>query len=69
MNELCAVSMGGLRDVVDPGTALMVDTVQGWVLVGLLSWLYDARAVSSVAVFTDVRGLMAWLLETLFKTF
>ncbi|XP_037518193.1 ovochymase-2 [Rhipicephalus sanguineus] len=68
-NELCAVSIGGLREVVDPGTALMVDTVQGWVLVGLLSWLDDARAVSSVAVFTDVRALMAWLLETVFKTF
>ncbi|KAH8023977.1 hypothetical protein HPB51_020650 [Rhipicephalus microplus] len=68
-NELCAVSIGGLRQVVDPGTALMVDTVQGWVLVGLLSWLEDTRAVSSVAVFTDVRALMAWLLETVFKTF
>ncbi|KAH6930726.1 hypothetical protein HPB50_017870 [Hyalomma asiaticum] len=68
-NELCAVSIGGIREVVDPGTALMVDTVQGWVLVGLLSWLDDARAVSSVAVFTDVRALMAWLLETVFKTF
>ncbi|XP_037505528.1 ovochymase-2-like [Rhipicephalus sanguineus] len=68
-SELCAVGIGGLREVVDPGTALMVDTVQGWVLVGLLSWLDDTRAVSSVAVFTDVRALMAWLLETLFKTF
>ncbi|KAK8778254.1 hypothetical protein V5799_020405 [Amblyomma americanum] len=69
-NELCTVSSGGLRDVADPGTALMVDTVHGWVLVGLLSWLDEARAASaSVAVFTDVRALMPWLLETIFKTF
>ncbi|KAH9363314.1 hypothetical protein HPB48_006420 [Haemaphysalis longicornis] len=70
--ELCAVSSGVLRDVADPGAALMVDTVQGWVLVGLLSWLDDrapAGAASSAAVFTDVRALMPWLLETIFKTF
>lgn len=70
--ELCAVSSGVLRDVADPGAALMVDTVQGWVLVGLLSWLDEHApegAASSAAVFTDVRALMPWLLETIFKTF
>lgn len=69
--EMCALSSGVLRDVADPGAALMVDTVQGWVLVGLLSWLDEhapAGSASSAAVFTDVRALMPWLLETIFKT-
>ncbi|XP_040355740.2 chymotrypsinogen B-like [Ixodes scapularis] len=67
--DLCALSSGGLRDTGDPGAPLMVDTTQGWALVGLLSWLGDSQTLSTLAVFTDVRSLMPWLLETVFKTF
>lgn len=67
--DLCALSSGGLREQGDPGAPLMVDTVQGWALVGLLSWLDDTKTLSSVAVFTDMRSKMQWLLEILFKTF
>ncbi|XP_064486654.1 chymotrypsinogen B-like [Ornithodoros turicata] len=68
-NQLCTSTGDNIRHLGDPGGPLMVESPEGWVVVGVLSWTNTTGKNSTTAVFTNVKDLMPWITEIVFETF